>query len=54
MAGVLGGIAEYFEVDSTLVRLIFILVFVATGFVPGLIFYILAALVMPNRPTVER
>lgn len=46
ISGVCGGIAEYFNVDSTLVRLGFILLL---GF--NLIFYIVALLVMPERPS---
>ena len=42
--GVCGGIGEYFGIDSTIVRLIF-LVF---GLVSvGVVFYLLAALIMP-------
>lgn len=46
--GVLGGIAEYLEVDPTLVRLVFVVLFVLN---PGamLILYFLAALVMPEE-----
>lgn len=51
LAGVCGGVAEYFEVDSTLIRLAWILVTVLTAVVPGIIGYIIAALVMPNRAT---
>lgn len=47
IAGVCGGIAEYLNVDSTLVRLICIaLVF---GWGSGLLAYIIAALVMPIK-----
>lgn len=48
VSGVLGGIGEYYNIDPTLLRLIWILIVVFTGFVPGLIAYILAALVMPS------
>lgn len=47
--GVLGGIGEYFSVDPVLLRVVFILVTVFTGFVPGLVAYILAAVVMPLK-----
>ncbi len=50
VAGVLGGISEYFELDPTLVRLGFVLVTVFTGFVPGIVFYALAFFVMPLAP----
>ncbi|MEK9156938.1 MAG: PspC domain-containing protein [Patescibacteria group bacterium] len=50
LTGVCGGIGEYFEMDSTVIRLVWALVVVFTGFVPGLVVYILAAVVMPMNP----
>lgn len=47
IAGVCGGIAEYFEIDATLVRLGFVLVSLAGG--SGVLAYIIAALIMPQR-----
>lgn len=44
--GVAGGIAEYLNVDVTLVRLAFVLLTLAGG--PGLVLYIIMALVMPE------
>lgn len=49
-AGVCGGLAEYFDVDPALMRLVWVLFIVFTGFVPGLIAYIVAAMVMPKEP----
>ena len=51
IAGVCGGIAEYLEVDSTLVRLGWIVLTILTGVFPGIIGYIIAAIVMPNPPS---
>lgn len=48
LLGVFGGIANYFGLDKTLVRVIGILIFVFTGFFPLGVFYLLAALVMPE------
>ena len=48
--GVLGGLGKYLNIDPVILRLIFILVFVFTGFFPGLIAYLLAAIVMPKKP----
>ena len=48
-AGVLGGVGEYFDVDPTLLRLLWLLLVVATGIVPGIIVYIIAVLVVPKR-----
>ena len=51
IAGVCGGIAEYLEIDSTLIRLIWVIsVFCAGG---GLIAYLIAALVLSFNPTEE-
>jgi phage shock protein C len=46
--GVCGGIAEYFKVDSIIVRLLFVLFTLMYG--AGLLFYIIAALVIPTAP----
>lgn len=48
LCGVCGGIAEYFDVDSTIIRLALALFTFFGG--AGLIIYIIAALVMPNDP----
>lgn len=46
--GVFGGIADYLHLDHTLVRVIGVLIFAFTGFFPMGVFYLLAALVMPD------
>lgn len=43
--GVCGGIAEYFDVDPTLVRLIWVIITLCGG--AGLLAYIIAAFIMP-------
>ena len=49
IGGVCGGIGEYFEKDSTLIRVLFILLILFSfGF--GILAYILMWLVIPNRP----
>jgi phage shock protein C len=49
VAGVCGGIAEYFGIDSTLVRVGYVFLSVlSTGF-PGLLVYIILAFVMPDN-----
>ena len=47
IAGVCGGIAEYFNIDPTIIRLIFCIL-VATGG-SGIILYIAACIIMPSR-----
>lgn len=49
--GVCGGIAEYLGIDSTLIRLAWILLTIAGG--AGILGYIVAMLVIPNRPIDE-
>ena len=47
VAGVCGGIAEYFDVDPTLIRLGFVaLSFMFGG---GLLVYIVAAIIIPDK-----
>jgi phage shock protein PspC (stress-responsive transcriptional regulator) len=48
IAGVCGGLAEYFDVDPSLVRLIFILTVFLGG--AGLLLYIVAWLIVPENP----
>lgn len=48
--GIIGGIGEYFEIDPVILRVGWIFLFVATGIVPGIIAYILAALIIPQKP----
>ena len=50
IAGVCGGLAEYMDADSTIVRLVWVLVFVFTGFVPAGIAYVIAWILMPQAP----
>ena len=45
ICGVCGGIAEYLKVDSTIVRLIFMLMFFGWG--TGLLAYIVSAIIFP-------
>lgn len=48
VAGVCGGIADYFGVDTTLVRLAWLIAIFSAG--SGLIVYILAVIIIPNEP----
>ncbi|WP_291314768.1 PspC domain-containing protein [Corynebacterium sp. UBA2622] len=47
VAGVCGGIAQRFGIDSTLVRLGFVALSL-TGFFPGFLAYVVAWMVMPR------
>jgi len=49
LLGVCGGIAEYFSIDATIIRLAWAVVTLCTvGF--GVLAYILAALIIPEEP----
>lgn len=48
MAGVCGGIATFFKIDPTIVRLIWVLAVLCAG--TGVVLYIACALVIPEEP----
>ena len=52
LAGVMGGLGEYFNIDPIIFRLGYLLVLVITAVVPGIIIYIIAALIIPDAPSV--
>jgi phage shock protein C len=49
IAGVCGGIAEYFAIDPTIIRLIWALVSLFAG--AGILVYIVCAFVIPEKNT---
>ena len=51
LAGVCGGIAEYFNIDPTLVRLGWAILCMFAG--SGIIAYIIAAIIIPQNPYIE-
>ena len=48
-AGVLGGVSEYFDIDVTIVRLLYVLVSIFSAGFPGLIVYIIAMFIIPEE-----
>lgn len=51
LAGVCGGIAEYFDIDPSLVRILTAVLIACEGF--GLLAYIAAAIILPKKSEVE-
>ena len=49
IAGVCAGLAEYFNIDPTIVRIIFIILLLPGGF-PGLIPYLILWAIVPLQP----
>ncbi|MEE3495657.1 MAG: PspC domain-containing protein [Butyrivibrio sp.] len=48
VCGVCGGLAEYFGIDPTIVRLVYAILAITYG--SGLLLYIIAAIIMEDRP----
>lgn len=49
LAGVCGGIADYFEIDPTLVRAGYVILSCFSAAFPGLLLYIVLAIIMPPK-----
>jgi len=47
LCGVCGGIAEYFNIDATIVRLLWVLLVFCVG--TGILAYIVVAIIMPKK-----
>ena len=48
IAGICGGIAEYFDVDPTVVRIGYVIISVFSVAFPGILVYLIAWLLMPQ------
>ena len=49
IAGFCGGLAQYFGVDSTLIRLLYVILTIVS-FGAGIIFYLIAWIIVPRNP----
>ncbi len=50
IGGVCAGLADYFSIDPTLVRLLFVFLALAGG--PGFLIYLIMWIVIPEKPVV--
>ncbi|HJU08647.1 MAG TPA: PspC domain-containing protein [Rhodanobacteraceae bacterium] len=50
IAGVVGGLAEYFGLDPTLLRLIYVLVSIFSVAFPGILVYVILWILVPEEP----
>ena len=48
LAGVCGGLAEYFDMDPSIVRIVYVLVSILSAAFPGTLAYIIMWLVIPE------
>ena len=49
IAGVCAGLAQYFDLDVSLVRILCIFITLATGVCPGVVTYLLAWIIIPQE-----
>lgn len=49
IAGICGGLGDYFDIDPTILRLVAIFVLIFTGFVPMTLVYCIAWAVIPKQ-----
>lgn len=52
IAGVMGGLGDYFDIDPVIFRVAYTGFSVFTALAPGILAYILMAVIMPNKPDV--
>jgi phage shock protein C len=50
IAGVCGGLGEYFDLDPTIVRLTVVVLGLVTAVIPMVIGYLIAWMVIPHKP----
>jgi len=48
IAGIMGGLAEYFRVDATLVRVLYVVGSIVSAAFPGILVYILLWVLIPE------
>lgn len=49
LAGVVGGLAKYFDLDATVLRIIYVLVSLFSAAFPGIIVYLILWVLMPEE-----
>jgi len=47
LGGVCAGLGDYFEIDVTLIRLVFVAISLVTAIIPMVIFYLIAWIIIP-------
>jgi len=51
VAGICGGLGEYFSIDPVLIRLAFVFIALVTAIVPMIVAYIIGWIIMPRKPS---
>jgi phage shock protein C len=52
IAGVISGLADYFELDPTLLRALYVVVSIISAAFPGILVYIILWMVIPDEGSV--
>jgi phage shock protein C len=52
IAGVISGLADYFELDPTLLRVLYVVVSIISAAFPGILVYIILWMVIPDEGSV--
>ncbi len=52
LAGVFGGLGEYVNLDPTVLRIVWVVLTVFTGFFPGFLIYYLVILIIPEEQSI--
>ncbi len=50
-AGICGGLGEYADIDPVVIRLVWMIIVMITGFFPGVLAYIVAIFIVPRKKT---
>ncbi|HEX2252671.1 MAG TPA: PspC domain-containing protein [Thermoanaerobaculia bacterium] len=50
LAGVCGGIARHFNLDPTLVRILYVVISLFSAAVPGVLLYVILWIIVPEEP----
>ena len=53
IAGILGGLGELFDIDPTLLRLVFVFIGLATGVIPLIVAYLAGWIIIPKGKNQE-
>jgi phage shock protein C len=54
IAGICGGLAEYFDMDVNIMRLLFVAISLLSVLFPMVIFYIIAWIIVPEKETPKK
>jgi phage shock protein C len=50
LSGVCGGLEDYFDIDVTIIRLVWVLISIMSGIFPGIVAYVIAVFIIPEEP----